>query len=142
MNKMNISIQSRLSNESIIRTSAVAFFMPLNLSIETMMEIKTILAEAVVNAMIHGYDSKEDEMIDISFAYDEKQITMIVQDYGCGIKDIKQAMTPLYTSKEDQERSGMGMSIMDSFCDEFYVDSIVNKGSKITMIKYIQHERL
>ena len=136
MNEMRISIQSKLCNESIIRTSALAFLLPLNLSIETMMEIKTILAEAIVNAMIHGYDSKEDEFIDVLLAYDDLKITMIVKDEGCGIDDINLAMTPLYTSKSQQERSGMGMSIMESFCDEFYIDSALNQGCTLTMIKY------
>lgn len=136
MNEMRISIKSKLCNESIIRASAVAFLLPLNLSIEMMMEIKTILAEAIVNAMIHGYESNEDEFIDVYLAYDDTKIKMIVKDEGCGIDDINLAMTPLYTSKSQQERSGMGMSIMESFCDEFYVDSTLNQGCTLTMIKY------
>lgn len=130
-NNMKIEFLSRLENESFVRTSVVAFLMPLNLSVDILMELKTMLAEAVVNAMIHGYEDEEG-MITLKVSYDEEWIQMEVFDEGCGIDDIEQAMQPLYTSKQHLERSGMGMTIMKTFADEFHVTS--HKGSGTTVM--------
>ena len=106
MNKMTLECLAHLENEAFIRTSAIAFLMPLNLSMEDCMEIKTMLAEAVVNAMIHGYEGNHEGIVRVHVSYDENQIEIIVADEGCGIDDISQAMQPLFTSKQHLERSG------------------------------------
>ncbi|EFP62229.1 putative anti-sigma F factor, partial [Erysipelotrichaceae bacterium 3_1_53] len=98
MNTMKLEFVSRFENEAFARTSAVAFLMPLNLDMEAIMEIKTMLAEAIVNAMIHGYESREDGTIVLQITYDEEYIYMKVSDEGCGIDDLQLAMQPLYTS--------------------------------------------
>ena len=128
MNEMKLSFLSRLENEAFARTSVVAFLMPLNLTQEALMEVKTMLAEAVVNAMIHGYENTIGT-ISVSVAYDDTCIYMKVEDQGCGIEDIEQAMKPLYTSKEHLERSGMGMTIMQAFSDELQVLSKPHGGT-------------
>ncbi len=140
MNEMSIEFLSKLENEAFLRTSVIAFLMPLNLTMDEVMEIKTLLAEAVVNAMIHGYDGNEDGRIKVSVGYDEKEIHMMIEDEGCGIEDLDQAMQPLYTSKQHLERSGMGMTIMQTFADDFHVNSIVGKGTSITIVKRLTHE--
>lgn len=137
MNEMHIRIKARKENEAVIRTSAVAFLMHLNLSMETMMEIKTMLAEGFVNALIHGYEMDETKDVQVSFAYDDESITLIIQDDGVGISDIDKCMQPLYTSKPALERSGMGLSIMSSFADEFQITSNPNQGCKVIMKKLI-----
>ena len=91
MNTMKLEFVSRLENEAFARTSAVAFLMPLNLDMEAIMEIKTMLAEAIVNAMIHGYESRENGTIVLQISYDEEFIHMTVQDEGCGIDDLQLA---------------------------------------------------
>lgn len=108
MNRMKLSFCSHLENEAFARTSVIAFLMPLSMSVEEVMEIKTIMAEAIVNAMIHGYEGREDGEVIVSVSYDEQKIvTIIVEDQGCGIPDIDLAMQPLYTSKAHLERSGI-----------------------------------
>lgn len=139
MNKMKLEFDSRLENEAFARTSTVAFLMPLDLCMEDIMEIKTILAEAIVNAMIHGYDSKEEGTILLEVSYDESYIYIHVKDDGCGIEDIEKAMQPMYTSKEYMERSGMGMTIMKTFADEFQITSEVGKGCDLHIKKKICH---
>ena len=139
MNKMRLIFDSKLENESFARTSTVAFLMPLDLAMEQLMEIKTILAEAVVNAMIHGYEGKEDGEIIVEVSYDEEFIYVHVRDEGVGIEDITKAMQPMYTSKQYLERSGMGMTIMKTFADEFYVESTLGKGCDLHIKKKILH---
>lgn len=138
-NEMSVEFVSRLENEAFLRTSAVAFLLPLNLRMDEIMEIKTLLAEAVVNAMIHGYEGREDGRIRVSIAYDESDIHMIIEDEGCGIDDIQLAMQPLYTSKQHLERSGMGMTIMQTFADDFHVISEKGKGTTVTIVKHLHH---
>lgn len=138
-NKMSVEFVSRLENEAFLRTSAVAFLMPLNLSVDTIMEIKTLLAEAVVNAMIHGYEGREDGDIRVSISYDDDDIQICVEDEGCGIEDIDQAMEPLYTSKQHLERSGMGMTIMQTFADELHIVSEKGKGTTVMIVKHFNN---
>lgn len=138
MNNMTLRFDSHLENEAFARTSVVAFLMPLNLHMEDLMEIKTIMAEALVNAMIHGYDQTIGE-IEVHIAYDENEIHMEISDTGCGIANIEEAMQPMYTSKAHLERSGMGMTIMQSFADGFTIESEKGKGTTVRMIKKITH---
>lgn len=137
MNKMTLQFDSKLENEAFARTSAVAFLMPLNLTMEVVMEIKTILAEAVVNAMIHGYEGVENGEIILHMEYDTKCIEIRVEDKGCGIEDIDQAMQPLYTTKQHLERSGMGLTIMQTFADDFQITSSKNEGTTVKIKKRI-----
>lgn len=138
MNKMQLRIQSNIENDGFVRMCATAFLVPLSLSMDVLMEIKTVLAEAVVNAMIHAYEGCEDRYIDIMMMYDSYQIVMEVKDYGCGIEDISKARLPLYSSKAHLERSGMGMTIMETFCDQFEIESHKGFGTKVKMVKYLE----
>ena len=142
MNRMTLSFDAKLENEAFARTSAVAFLMPLNPTVDEMMEIKTILAEAVVNCMIHGYQGREEGQVRVSVSYDETHRVMIeVQDSGVGIEDITLARQPLYTTRADLERSGMGMTIMESFSDEFEICSHPGEGTTVRLVKQLQfHE--
>lgn len=141
MNQMNMRFLSRVENEPFARTSIVAFLMPLNPSMEEVMEIKTIIAEAVTNAIIHGYDGKDDGWVEIQVSYDQERIIDItVKDEGCGIADIALAMQPLYTTKAHLERSGMGMTIMSTFADDFDVVSSTGKGCVVHLRKQL-HEQ-
>lgn len=142
MNRMALSFDAKLENEAFARTSAVAFLMPLNPTVDEIMEIKTILAEAVVNCMIHGYQGREEGQVRVSVSYDEThRVTIEVQDSGVGIEDITLARQPLYTTRADLERSGMGMTIMESFSDEFEICSHPGEGTTVRLVKQLQfHE--
>ena len=142
MNRMTLSFDAKLENEAFARTSAVAFLMPLNPTVDEIMEIKTILAEAVVNCMIHGYQGREEGQVLVSVSYDETHRVMIeVQDSGVGIEGITLARQPLYTTRADLERSGMGMTIMESFSDEFEICSHPGEGTTVRLVKQLQfHE--
>ena len=142
MNRMTLSFDAKLENEAFVRTSAVAFLMPLNPTVDEIMEIKTILAEPVVNCMIHGYQGREDGQVRVSVTYDEThRVTLEVQDEGVGIEDITLARQPLYTTRADLERSGMGMTIMESFSDEFEICSHPGEGTTVRLVKQLQfHE--
>lgn len=142
MNEMSIQFLSRIENEPFVRTSVIAFLMPLNPSVEEIMEIKTMIAEAVTNAIIHGYNQEEDKIIDLQVSYTkEKEISFVIQDYGCGIEDVELAMQPLYTTKQHLERSGMGMTIMNTFADSFQVISKKGEGCRIEIKKSL-HEQV
>ena len=142
MNRMTLSFDAKLENEAFARTSAVAFLMPLNPTVDEIMEIKTILAEAVVNCMIHGYQGREEGQVRVSVSYDETHRVMIeVQDSGVGIEDITLARQPLYTTRADLERSGMGMTMMESFSDECEICSHPGEGTTVRLVKQLQfHE--
>lgn len=136
MNEMTLTFKSRLENEAFARTSAVAFLMPLNPSVDEVMEIKTMIAEAVVNCMIHGYEGNEEGIITLHIEYDvEHCVSISIQDNGCGIEDIDLAMQPLYTTKEHLERSGMGLTIMSTFADDFHIASTPGSGTLVNITK-------
>ncbi len=138
MNKMKLSFLSRMENDVFARTSAIAFLLPLQLTSQQVMELKTIVSEGVVNAMIHGYEGQQNKMIDLEIGYDEHQlVTIIITDHGVGINDLDLAMQPMFTTKHELERSGMGMNIMSAFADSFDCFTKVNEGSKLVIQKQL-----
>lgn len=142
MNKVTLKFKSRMENEAFARISACAFLSPLNPTFEELMEIKTIVSEAVTNAILHGYDSNPNKTIKLEIGYDSNHcVTMIISDTGNGIADIKKAMEPLYTSKADMERSGMGMTIMQTFSDSFDVISCLKEGTSVVVQKQLQRSK-
>ncbi|MCI8539961.1 MAG: anti-sigma F factor [Erysipelotrichaceae bacterium] len=138
MNEMKLSFLSKAENEPFARTALIAFLMPLNPNVEEIMELKTMIAEALTNAMIHGYEGREDGIVEVSVRYDaQAMVEIIVKDCGCGIADVALAMQPLYTSKAYLERSGMGMTIMSTFADEFHVESSAGNGCVVHLRKQL-----
>lgn len=147
-NNMSLTLSSRSSNESFARVAVAAFIAQLDPTLEEISDIKTAVSEAVTNAIIHGYNEDESTSIDIGVSIedgakdsnnnDAYKVTINIIDGGCGIDDVPLAREPLYTSRPDLERSGMGFSIMESFMDELYVESSKNQGTKIKMVKYIK----
>lgn len=139
MNQMELSFNAKIENEPFARTSVAAFVTALNPTIDELVEIKTIISEGVSNAIIHGYQNNAECKVVIKVSIeDERIIKIIIQDYGKGIEDIEEARKPLYTSKVELERSGMGFTIVESFMDEVKVESIVGIGTKVTMKKTIK----
>ncbi|MEG0315199.1 MAG: anti-sigma F factor [Erysipelotrichaceae bacterium] len=138
MNKMILKFLSRYENDSFARTTAIAFLMPLDPTLEEIMEIKTIISEGVINAILHGYNQDETKLVKLEIAYDTNSlVTIIISDEGVGIEDINLAMQPLYSSKAYLERSGMGITIMENFADSFDIVSTINKGTKIIIQKQL-----
>ena len=138
-NEMNLEFLSKSSNESFARITVAAFASQLDPNIEEISDIKTAVSEIVTNSIIHAYDTS-DEIIKIHSYIKENTITIEISDTGKGIEDIEMARKPLYTSKAELERSGMGFTIVENFMDELKVESIVGLGTKITMKKVISKQ--
>ncbi|WP_026884405.1 anti-sigma F factor [Clostridium akagii] len=134
-NMMKIEFSSRSQNESFARVAVAAFASQLDPTLEEISDVKTAVSEAVTNAIIHGYgDNKEGKVI-IESILNKNEISISVMDEGCGISDIKKAREPLYTSRPDLERSGMGFTVMETFMDSVEIESSENVGTRIRMKK-------
>lgn len=135
-NEMEVIFDSVSVNEGFARVTVAAFMTQLNPTVEEVSDVKTAVSEAVTNAIIHGYE-KEVKKIRIRCYLKEQTIYIEIEDYGKGIEDVKQAMEPLFTSKPELERSGMGFSFMEAFMDEISVESEPGKGTLVKMQKEI-----
>ena len=136
-NLCEVSFLALSANESFARMAAAAFVLPLNPTVEELADIKTAVSEAVTNAILHGYNQDGKGMVTMRCEREENRLTFVVQDYGVGIENVEKAMEPLYTSKPELERSGMGFSFMEAFMDSLSVESSPGNGCRVTMEKYI-----
>jgi stage II sporulation protein AB (anti-sigma F factor) len=134
-NKMSIEFVSKSQNEGFARVAVAAFVAQLDPTIDEINDVKTAVSEAVTNSIIHGYENREDGTIKIEVEINENEVTIAVIDDGIGIDDIEQAMEPLYTSRPDLERSGMGFTVMETFMDELEVESKKGIGTKVVIKK-------
>lgn len=135
-NYVYIRIPSLSTNESFARSAVAAFCASLNPTIEEISDIKTAVSEAVTNAIIHGYDNKLGDIV-IECRIKGQVVEIIIEDYGCGIPNVDKAREPLFTSKPELERSGMGFTVMETFMDELVVLSEKDVGTKIILRKKI-----
>ena len=138
---MKLEFISKSSNEAFARVTIAAFVSQLDPNIEELADIKTAVSEAVTNCIIHGYEEQEG-IIKIECKLFANSVEIVISDEGKGIEDINKAKEPLYTSKPNLERSGMGFTIMESFMDEIKIESIVSLGTKVTMKKIIKKEEV
>lgn len=136
-NEMKLEFLSKSNNEAFARITVAAFASQLDPTIEELADIKTAVSEAVTNAIIHGYEDKSG-IVKIKCKIIENEITIEISDNGKGIENVEMAKQPLYTTKPNLERSGMGFTIMESFMDETIVESVLGIGTKITMKKKIK----
>ena len=134
-NHMRLTFSALPENEAFARLAISAFAMLIDPTLEQMEDIKTAVSEAVTNAIVHGYGDGEGEVVLCAALIGEKQIEIQIEDAGQGIDDVEKARTPMYTSRPDLERSGMGFTIMESFMDEVTVTSAPGKGTKVSMVK-------
>lgn len=134
MNKTRIEFSSHSVNESFARMTAAAFVSYLDPAVSDIADIKTAVSEAVTNAIIHGYEGT-DGIVTMEISVNERLVTFTVSDRGRGIEDVERAMTPLYTSKPDSERSGMGFTVMETFMDTLSVTSAPRRGTTVVMTK-------
>lgn len=135
-NEMELVFDSRSVNEGFARVAVAAFMTQLNPTLEEVADVKTAVSEAVTNAIIHGYE-KTVQKIWIRCRMDESILYIEVEDKGAGIVDVEQAMQPLFTTRPELERSGMGFSFMEAFMDEIKVESEPGKGTVVKMQKEI-----
>ncbi len=143
-NEMQLVFQAVSENEAFARIAVAAFVMPLNPTIEELTDIKTAVSEAVTNAIIHGYDIDEDreevnqankQMVYIRCKLEEDVLQVEIKDKGKGIENIEQAMEPLFTTKPEMDRSGMGFAFMEAFMDDLEVISEPGIGTSVLMKK-------
>ena len=137
LNRMKTEFLSKSSNEAFARVVAASFAAQADPSIDVLADIRTAVSEAVTNAIVHGYDDKEGTVVMECVLYSDR-IEITVQDFGKGIEDVEQAKTPLYTSRPDLERSGMGFTVMETFMDSLEVESAPGKGTRIHMTKQLE----
>ena len=136
LNEVHISMDAKSENESFARVAAAGFIAGLDPTMAELNEVKTAVSEAVTNAVIHGYDSGVSGKIRLKFTLDANStVTITVSDSGKGISNVEEAMQPLYTSKPEMERSGMGFTVMETFMDSTAVSSKPGEGTTITMTK-------
>lgn len=149
-NEVRIEMTACPQNERFARLAAAGFIVDLNPTLIELEDVKTAVSEAVTNAIIHGYDiyqekqenkkSLEEKKVFMILRKKEKDITVIIEDYGKGMKDIEKAMEPMYTTRPEWERSGMGFAFMEAFMDSLVVESELGTGTKVTMKKRIFSE--
>lgn len=138
-NEMKLEFDSRSCNEGFARVAVAAFMTQLDPTLEEVADVKTAVSEAVTNAVIHGYEGRT-EKITICCRIEDTALYVEVSDYGKGIPDVRQAMEPLYTTKAECDRAGMGFAFMEAFMDELEVISAPGEGTCVRMIKRIAHE--
>ncbi len=136
-NEMKLEFLSKANNEAFARITVAAFVSQLDPTIEEISDIKTAVSEAVTNSIVHGYENKIG-IIKLTCKIVDNEIFIEISDSGKGIENIEMAKQPLYTTKPNLERSGMGFTIMESFMDNLEVESIIGVGTKVTMSKKIK----
>ncbi len=139
INTMKIEFAAKSINENFARSAVASFASQCDPSIATIADIKTVVSEAVTNAIVHGYAGIDDKSTCYIYIQckllESGKIIIKIKDKGCGIDDVTTAMQPLFTTDTDGERSGMGFTIMQSFTDGIKVRSILGKGTIVTLEK-------
>lgn len=135
-NEMEMVFDSRPVNEGFARVSVAAFMTQLNPTLEEVSDVKTAVSEAVTNALIHGYDGKVKKIM-IRCWIEGQTLYVEIRDEGKGIENVEKAMEPLFTTRPELDRSGMGFAFMEAFMDNVYVESELGKGTLVRMKKTI-----
>ena len=138
-NEMRLEFDSRSCNEGFVRVAVAAFMTQHNPTLEEVADVKTAVSEAVTNAIIHGYEGAVKKVV-VECRITRQTLEVKVMDTGKGIEDIPKAMEPMFTTKEECDRAGMGFAFMEAFMDTLKVDSEVGKGTCVTMTRQIGRE--
>ncbi|GAA0599517.1 anti-sigma F factor [Virgibacillus siamensis] len=136
-NEMFVEFSSVSENESFARVTVGAFVAQLDPTMDELTEIKTVVSEAVTNAIIHGYNNQPGNHVSITCALNDGEVELTIKDNGIGIGDLDEARQPLYTSKPELERSGMGFTIIENFMDSVEVISNPGDGTTVHMTKQL-----
>lgn len=139
MNQMEVSFSAVLDNENFARTTVAAFLTPLNPTIDEVIEFKTIVSEAVSNAIIHGYNQNPECFVVIKMKIDGRAVQLTVQDYGKGIENLEEVKAPFYTTAKDLEHAGMGLTIIETLADRLEIESVINIGTKLIITKSLKN---
>lgn len=140
-NFMSLQFAAKSENESFARVTVAAFVSQLDPTMDEITDLKTVVSEAVTNCIIHGYDCDPSGIVYIRVELEGDVVSLVIEDKGRGIEDMELAKQPLYTSKPELERSGMGFTIMENFMDEFELVSEVGGGTSIRMKKRIESKK-
>lgn len=140
-NEMHLQFSSISQNESFARVTVAAFIAQLDPTMDELTEIKTVVSEAVTNAIIHGYENKPDGVVYISVTLEDHVVHMTIRDEGVGIEDIEEARQPLFTTKPELERSGMGFTIMENFVNHMEIQSSGEMGTTIRLTKHLTNSK-
>lgn len=135
-NEFRLVVDSKSVNEAFCRVVVSAFITPLDPTIEELADMKTAVSEAVTNSIVHGYGDELGKIYINGKIDDTNNVVIKIRDKGSGIKDIKEAMTPLFT-RGGSDRAGLGFTVMQSFCDRVKVTSHIGKGTTVTLSKKI-----
>ena len=145
-NEMQLEFDSRSCNEGFARVAVASFLTQLNPTLEEVADVKTAVSEAVTNAIIHGYEGKvysQENTVNKIRIFSRicgQTLEVVVQDEGKGIPDVPLAMEPLYTTKAECDRAGMGFAFMEAFMDSLEVESAPGRGTRVRMTKQIRRE--
>lgn len=134
-NEIKTSFLAKIENVMLARTIGVSFLVNLDLKLNFVNEVKTMISEAVTNAIVHGCLSNEKKSVYFNLAYDDVNVYVEVEDKGVGIEDLEKAREPLYSTKVDEERAGLGFTIMEVFSDKLDIRTKLNEGTKVIMVK-------
>ncbi|MYL32671.1 anti-sigma F factor [Pontibacillus yanchengensis] len=140
-NEMHIQFSAVSENESFARVTVAAFVTQLDPTMDELTEMKTVVSEAVTNSIIHGYDDHDEGLVHIDCVLCEGSVELTIWDEGMGIDNIDEAKQPLYTSKPELERSGMGFTIMENFMDEVDITSIQGQGTTVRLVKHLKKSK-
>lgn len=135
LNEIKFAVPSLSVNESTARAVVSSFIVQADPTVEELSDIRTAVSEAVTNCIVHGYRNSQGNIEIVVRIMPNREIYIKIKDNGCGIADVQQAMQPLFTTAPEEERSGLGFSVMESFMDRLTVKSRVNKGTTVTMRK-------
>ena len=137
INEMKLSFPSKSCNEAFARAAVTAFVMNLDPTVEELSDLKTAVSEAVTNCIVHGYRHGSGTIFITAKITEANKVTVKIRDKGCGIENVNQAMQPLFTTAPEEERAGLGFAVMQRFCDSVKVSSKPQKGTTVTLEKYI-----
>ena len=134
-NEIKCTFLSKSENEALARSNITGFLLPLDPDVEELADIRCAVSEAVTNCIVHAYRGKIGVITLIAKCFEDRTIRIIISDKGCGIEDVAKARTPLFTTCPDEDRCGMGFSIMESFSDRLSVYSKPRKGTRVTLTR-------
>lgn len=138
VNEVKFIMPSLSVNEGVARAVVSSFLVQADPTIEELSEIRTVVSEAVTNAIVHGYRNSEGNIELIVRLLKDREVYIKIRDKGCGIENVEQAMEPLFTTAPEEERSGLGFSVMQSFTDRLRVKSECGKGTTVIMRKKLK----
>ncbi|MCL6570478.1 MAG: anti-sigma F factor [Bacillus sp. (in: Bacteria)] len=141
-NEMKLEFSAISQNESFARVTVAAFIAQLDPDLDELTDIKTVVSEAVTNAIIHGYENDPKGIVYIKVTIEDRLIELTIKDVGLGIADVEEARQPLFTTKPDLERSGMGFTIMENFMDVVEVHSQPGRGTEVRLRKHLQNHKM